>query len=129
MSLAKKLRIQARHRLLLLNAPTGYVEALEDLPDNVEVSEEPEGKYEFVQLFVENSAEYSVLGQTALDAVKYDGVLWICYPKRSSKVDTDLTRDVLWKTTEDTGLRPVTQVSVDNVWSAMRFRPVEKVKQ
>ena len=91
-----------------MNTPEGYVEWLVDLPENVEVSEEPKGKYEFVQLFVKNGAEYSELSLVALQTVKYDGLLWISYPKRGSKVETNLTRDVLWKITEDTGLRPVT---------------------
>ena len=63
----------------------------------------------------------------AIAAVAYDGLLWISYPKRSSKVETDLSRDVLWDLMMETGLRPVTQVSIDDVWSALRFRPAEKV--
>lgn len=128
-SLVKKLRVQPGSRLLILNAPAGYVETLADLPEGVQVSQEPEGTFDFVQLFVRDSIEYGELGPLALAAVSYDGLLWICYPKRSSKVETDLTRDVLWKLTESTGLRPVSQVSIDPVWSAMRFRPVELVKK
>jgi hypothetical protein len=126
-SLIKKLRIQPRQRVLLLNAPTGYIALLGDLPEGVQVSAAPEGEYDFVQLFVTNSEDLDRLRQTAMDAVAYDGLLWISYPKRSSKVATDLTRDVLWKLMGDTGLRPVTQVSIDKVWSALRFRPAEQV--
>ena len=72
------------------------------------------------------SDELAKLGPKAVGAVEYDGLLWISYPKKSSKVKTDLTRDVLWELMSDTGLRPVTQVSVDSTWSAMRFRPTEK---
>jgi hypothetical protein len=63
-----------------------------------------------------------------MDAVEYDGLFWISYPKRSSKVETDLSRDILWEImVADTHLRPVTQVSVDNVWSALRWRPEPEV--
>jgi hypothetical protein len=48
-------------------------------------------------------------------------------PKGSSKVPTDLSRDVFWEALGYLGLRPVTQVSVDDVWSALRFRPVAEV--
>jgi hypothetical protein len=126
-SLTRKLRIQPTQCVLILNAPTGYIELLGDLPEGVQVSEEPEGRYEFVHLFVASSEELNRLRRTAMDAVEYDGLLWISYPKRSSKVATDLTRDVLWELMADTGLRPVTQVSVDEVWSALRFRPAELV--
>ena len=126
-TLAKKLRMQPGQRALILNAPPGYVESLRDLPDGFEVSGDPSGKHGFVQLFVHNSTEYHDLIGAALDALKYDAVFWICYPKKSSKVKTDLARDVLWELMSDTGLRPATQVSVDTTWSAMRFRPTEKV--
>jgi hypothetical protein len=126
-SLIKKLRIQPEQHLLILNAPAGYIGSLGDLPEGTQVSVEPVGKYDFVHLFVTNSEDLSRLRQVALDAAEYDGLLWISYPKRSSKVATDLTRDVVWKLMGDTGLRPVTQVSVDEVWSALRFRPAELV--
>ncbi len=126
-SLVKKLRVQPGQRLLVLNAPPGYIESLGDLPEGVQVSEVPEGTYDFVHLFVTDRKDLDRMRQAAMDAVAYDGLLWISYPKRSSKVATDLTRDVLWELMSDTGLRPVTQVSVDEVWSALRFRPAEQV--
>ena len=57
----------------------------------------------------------------------YDGLLWVCYPKKSAKIESDLSRDVIWELMQDSGLRPVTQVSIDKTWSALHFRPVEKV--
>ena len=128
-TLVERLRIQAGQRMLIMNPPPGYVESLGELPEGVEVVHEPaeEGEYDFVHLFVKDVAELERLGPVALGAVRYDGVLWLSYPKRSSKVKTDITRDVGWDVVGEAGLRPVTQVSIDEVWSALRFRPVEKV--
>ena len=126
-SLIKKLRIQAGQRVLILNPPAGYVESLGDLPEGVKLADKPEGTFDFVHLFVRDSNELGNLAPAAIAAVAYDGLLWISYPKRSSKVETDLSRDVLWDLMMETGLRPVTQVSIDDVWSALRFRPAEKV--
>lgn len=126
-SLASKLRIPAG-RLLFLNAPIGYVESLSDLPADAQVSTTPQGQFDFVQLFVPDSTAFAELGPQALGAVTYDGLLWVCYPKGGSKVKTDLNRDVLWRLAESRGLRPVAQVSIDEVWSAIRLRPPEKVK-
>jgi len=53
--------------------------------------------------------------------------LWIAYPKGGAGVDTDLNRDVGWEPILDLGLRPVAQVAVDRIWSALRFRPVAAV--
>jgi hypothetical protein len=126
-SLVKKLRMQSGQRALLLNAPSGYLESLDDLPEGITVCEAPEGKFDFVHLFVMDSSELDSLLPAAMGAVTYDGIFWISYPKKSAKVETDLSRDVLWELVAGTGLRPVTQVSVDAVWSALRFRPAEQV--
>lgn len=124
-SLAKKLRIQKGQRVLLLNAPSGYLETLGELPDDVEVSVQSEGTYDFVQVFVKDSAEFEGLVPQALRSVVYDGLLWISYPKKSSGVESDLSRDRIWGMTTELGIRPVMQVAVDEVWSALRFRPLE----
>ena len=126
-TLTEKLRMQPGQRVLIVNAPPGYVEGLDPFPEGIDLEEVPEGKYDFVHLFVANGAELERLGLAALDSVTYDGLLWLSYPKRSSRVKTDLSRDVGWEVVADAGLRPVTQVSIDETWSALRFRPIEKV--
>ena len=50
-------------------------------------------------------------------------VLWVAYPKGNR---TDINRDSLWPILGEHGLRPVTQVSIDQVWSALRFRPLKE---
>jgi hypothetical protein len=88
---------------------------------------QPGGAYDFVHLYVKDSHELRGLRSVAIDAFRCDGVFWISYPKGSSKVKTALTRDFLWEFVGDTGLSPVARVSVHDVWSAMRFRPIEQV--
>jgi len=126
-SLVKKLRIQPGQRVLIMNPPPGYMDELGDLPDAVDVVRAPEGTFDFVHLFVKNVAELDSLGPTAIEAVKNDGLLWVSNPKHSSKVETDITRDVGWDLMAQAGLRPVTQISIDDVWSALRFRPIDRV--
>jgi hypothetical protein len=113
-----------------LNPPPGYIDELGDLPEGIELTDQPEGAFDFVHLFVKSKAQLEELGPTAFEAVKHDGLLWVSYPKGSSKLETDLKRDVVWEVVTKISageLRPVTQVSVDQVWSALRFRPTEKV--
>lgn len=74
-SLIKKLRTQPGQRLLVLNAPQGYIESLGDLPEGAQVSEVPEGKFDFVHLFVTNSEDLDRLRRPAMDAAEYDGLL------------------------------------------------------
>jgi len=128
-TLLKKLRLLPGYRALVLNAPAGYIERLGELPEGATVTDQPdeEGSYDFVHLFAKNSTEFSALGSTARQAVKYDGILWVSYPKRSAKMETDLSRDSMWELLTDVGMRPVAQISVDETWSAVRFRPSELV--
>ncbi|UCG24729.1 MAG: hypothetical protein JSW55_01660 [Chloroflexota bacterium] len=126
-SLAKKLRLQEAQRALILNAPEGYLEMLGELPDGLRIEHEASAKFDFGQLFVKDSAELEAFIDQVLGAVEYDAILWIAYPKGSSGVETDLNRDKLWKAMADKGIRPASQVSIDKVWSAMRFRPPEAV--
>lgn len=127
-SLSKKLRLQPGQRALVLNAPDRYREWLGPLPEDVELSDSAEGTFDFVHLFVKDSADLDRLGPVAIQAVRYDGLLWLSYPKKSSKVATDLSRDRGWDLLAAAGLRPVTQISVDDTWSALRWRPVGEVK-
>ena len=53
-------------------------------------------------------------------------MLWIAYAKGTSKVKTDVNRDRLWAAVQPIGWQPVRQIALDEVWSAMRFKPVEK---
>jgi len=126
-SLIKKLRIQPGQRLLILNPPPGYVESLGPLPEGTQLVSATAKEVDFCHLFVANSAQLGELLPTALSACTYDGLLWISYPKKSSKVKSDLSRDTFWELPGETGLRPVTQVSIDKTWSALRFRPGERV--
>jgi hypothetical protein len=59
----------------------------------------------------------------ALQALRPGGVFWVSYPKRSSQVKTDLTRDAGWETLWSAGMRAVSQIAIDETWSALRFRP------
>jgi len=119
--LLKKLRYK-EGQAVVINAPEGYILG-------VEGSSESEGGSDFVQLFVSSTTELNEkLGQAIL-LLKEDAVFWITYPKQSSKVKTDINRDVLAGIVMDTtAYRPVSNVSIDATWSALRFRLKDKVK-
>lgn len=64
----------------------------------------------------------------AIEAVTPEGMLWINYPKGTSKIKTDINRDTGWQTVTDLQFEGVSLVSIDETWSAMRFRPIGLVK-
>lgn len=128
-ALLKKLRLLTGQRALVLNPPTGYLDRLTPPPDSVILDPEPAAgvSYDFVQVFVRNSGELAHWLPIARQTARYDGILWVCYPKLSAKVPSDLSRDRLWDLMKPTGLAPVTQIALDDTWSALRFRPAERV--
>jgi hypothetical protein len=77
---------------------------------------------EAVLVFVTDAAELDAYGSVALAAARADRLAWIAYPKGGQR-GTDLNRDILWARLAEEGVRPVRQVSIDDVWSALRFRP------
>jgi|tagenome__1003787_1003787.scaffolds.fasta_scaffold20902460_2 hypothetical protein len=129
----RKLGLTSGMRALLVNAPTAYAVDLVGAAGDVEIeATDGDGLFEaesfdLVQVFAANRAELERFGETAIAAVKRGGRLWVCYPKGGSGVKTDLNRDVDWGPFVVAGLRPVTQVAIDAVWSALRFRPVSEV--
>jgi hypothetical protein len=121
-ALLRKLRIAAEDRLLLVGAPAGYLERLGRAADTDFVTAVP-GAYDVVHVFVPDHEAVERDAPKALTAVRHGGVVWMSYPKRSSRVPTDITRDAGWDVLDAAGWEGVAQVSVDEVWSAVRFRP------
>ncbi len=126
--LAQKLRIPSGERILVLNAPKGYDEVLQPLPGGAVVCKKGKGPFAFVHVFAKDIADLERLAPRALDALEYDGVCWMSYPKGTSTLKSDINRDRGWDVLRARGLRGVSQVSIDDTWSALRFRPVKEVK-
>ena len=129
-ALANKLLIKPGRTVLLLNAPDGYSQSLEPLPEGARLLAEPSADVDVVQLFVHNSADLERYAETALRAVKREGVLWICYLKGGARAGTDLNRDILREAVERTyGWTAVALVAVDERWSGMRFRSGDSARK
>jgi hypothetical protein len=89
------------------------------------------GKQEaFVLAFVPTAAALADVAPKVAGALVDDGVLWLAYPKKSSKrYQSDLSRDDSWQPLGRLGMEPVRQVAVDANWSALRFRRAEHIAQ
>lgn len=125
---AKKLLLKPGTRARIVNAPEGYVESFEHSAADVRALDEGESDLEFVQLFVKDRAQLDELAPTAMRMLRHGSLLWVCYPKGSSRVRSDLNRDLLWAAMRERGYEGVTLISVDDTWSAMRFRPAAQVR-
>ncbi len=126
-SLSKKLGMKPGQTMLILNAPEGYVATLTPLLEQTNIQTQAAGTYDFVQVFVRNKAELHRNASVAMQALKSGGLLWMTYPKKTSALKSDISRDILWEELRDTGMRPVTMIAIDETWSALRFRPTSEV--
>ena len=131
-SLAQKLRILEGSRVALLNAPEGYARTLDPLPGATEVAVIAEGTtdiYDVTLLFARDHAELERLAPSAIAATRDSGVLWIAWPKGGAKAKGAITRDTLWPVMAALGWGPVSNVALDETWSALRLRPEAEVKR
>ena len=122
-SLVKKLQIKGDMRLLVLNAPAGFLAMLDPLPAGASVVTSGDGPFDVVHGFARDAEELVRVVPVALAALKPGGMLWFAYPKGSSGIPTDLSRDVGWSALTARGWEGVRQIAIDEIWSALRFRP------
>jgi hypothetical protein len=126
--LAKKLLIKPGKSWLFFNAPANYLTALDPLPEGAITSFGVKGKFDGVQLFVMNSHELTENLKVIVPALKPDAIFWISSPKKSSGMQTDLAMMGDWSMVTSYGLEPVAAISVDETWTASRFRPIGQAK-
>jgi hypothetical protein len=125
--LARKLQIRSGSRTLVINPPDGYLDVLSPLPAGASLAASGDGPFDVVQLFARNRSELDAAIGQAIATAGEDGILWVSYPKLASGSASDLSRQAVWDALAGTGWEPVTQVAVDDTWSALRIRPSQKV--
>jgi len=117
-SLAQKLKLKPGARAAVINAPDGYLKELD--AQDVSVYTSLDGTYDWLQVFVRSQSELAALMGDVKAALKPSGLLWLAFPKGSSGIQTDLTRDRGWDTVKD--LKWITLVSINETWSAFSLR-------
>lgn len=124
-ALTKKLQLKGR-QLIILHLPE-HMEAL--FPQEVQRADNLTDKAKAVLAFAENRQQLSALIHQVLPKLDRDSVVWFAYPKKSSKrYQSDITRDQGWAEMLQYDYEPVSQVALDEDWSALRFKPFEEIK-
>lgn len=123
----RKLRLEGTKKILVINAPIDYENILSGLIYDKDYNENDENSFDFVQVFATSQSELDHLIKKVGKAGKYDCLFWICYPKGGGKIKSDLKRDLIWNAFAIANLRPVSQIAIDDTWSALRGRPNEVV--
>ncbi len=118
MNLADKLQLKPGQSISVVNEPEDV--ALE-LGDGHPSAGDP-GEADAVIVFCTDRAELDGLRDQYVPPAARDALTWVAYPK-AGKLGTDLNRDVLAEMVKREDVRPVRQVALDDVWSALRLRP------
>ena len=121
-SLRDKLGLKPGARVLLLNAPPGYVECeLGGLPDGASLLARVVAPLDFVQLFVLRRRDLARRFAPLARALAPGGMLWVSWPKKASKVATDVDEGVVRELGLAAGLVDVKVAAVTELWSGLKF--------
>ena len=119
--LAKKLGIVAGSRLFLSDAPRNYMELVTPLPEGVEVVRKIDGETDIVHIFSTERARLKSALCDSLGKLRQDGSIWVSWPKKSSKVSTDITENTIREVALPMGLVDIKVCAVDEVWSGLKL--------
>lgn len=126
-SLQEKLGIKENFKTAILNTPKDYFESLGKLPKGTVVTQKLDSPVDFIQYFVEESRKLKTEFPMLKKALTRRGMLWVCWPKASSKVKTDLNEGQVREIGLEDGLVDVRVIAVDEVWSGLKF--VYRIKE
>ena len=115
------MKLAAARRPAILGGEREYREALA-VAAGQPIAEALDGRHDWIQLFAQDRAGLEATLPAAATALDDPGTLWISYPKGSSKLQTDLTRDQGWDAVKAQDLMWLGLISIDETWSAFSLR-------
>ncbi len=119
--LPQKLGIKAGHKVALLNAPANFDQTLGLLPEGVEVLDQLEDALDVIVFFTHQRSEYENQYARLKAALRANGALWIAWPKKASRVATDLTENFVRDYAFEHGLVDNKVCAIDLVYSGLRL--------
>jgi hypothetical protein len=120
--LQKKLGIKPGMSIALLNAPPDIDTVLGELPDGVTISRRLIGHRDLVLIFITRQVDLASRLASLTAAIAPNGMIWVAWPKRASKIDTDMTEDVIRDIVlPSSGLVDVKVCAIDQVWSGLKL--------
>lgn len=118
--LAKKLGIKAGFHIKLLNAPENYFNLFTDLPDDLIFTDDGIKK-DFIHFFTKQEDEFINNLPLLKGQIKANGIIWVSWPKKASKIVTDITEDKIRNYAIQTGLVDIKVCAVDEIWSGLKL--------
>ena len=119
--LSKKLGIKPGFHIKLINAPEYYFDLFTDLPADLNFKDDPNTKKDFVHFFTKQEDEFIKTLPLLKDQLKSNGMIWVSWPKKASKIATDITEDTIRNYAIKIGLVDIKVCAVDETWSGLKL--------
>lgn len=119
--LARKLGLKPGLRVCALGAPRAYREIVAPWPDGVELRPEADATTDLVHLFVDSRSRLATETKRLRSLLGPNATLWVSWPKKASKLPTDITEDCIREIALPLGWVDVKVCAVDDVWSGLKL--------
>lgn len=118
--LSKKIGLKAGFSVRLINQPDHYFDLFPELPD-IDVNPDPNIKKNCIHFFTKEAADLEKVIPRIKKEIRPDGMIWVSWPKKASKIPTDVTEDTIRDIALQNGLVDVKVCAVDEIWSALKL--------
>lgn len=115
------MRIKPGQQVLLVNPPANFHEVLGNLPEGVTLQREPKSGMDVILCFMTTRAQMEQQLTKLKGLLADKGSLWIAYPKGTSRLKSELNRDLLAEFAATAGLKAIFIISIDDTWSGLRM--------
>ena len=119
--LAKKLAIKDHFKIRLIEAPKYYMELFSAQPPTVEIVKESKSKKNLIHYFVNDAKKMKKTLPALKKELQPDGMIWVSWYKKSAKLPTDITEDLIRAAALRVGLVDVKVCAVDEKWSGLKL--------
>jgi len=119
--LSKKLGFKTGQRVSAPGAPPNYRKLLAPLPEGIEFQARVTKTTDLVHLFTSSKAELAKNLIAWLKVLSPEAVIWVSWPKKASKVPTDITEDTIRAVALPMGLVDIKVCAVDETWSGLKL--------
>lgn len=119
--LAKKLGIKDGFTIRLINQPAHYFSLFTDLPGDLTIEDEASIKKDFIHFFTTSAMELETQLPLLKNEIVPNGMIWVSWPKKTAKIKTDITEDVIRNYALSIGLVDIKVCAVDQTWSGLKL--------
>jgi len=119
--LVRKLGIKEGARIDLKGAPEDYLDWIDPFPPGVQILKRPGKPIDFAHVFVKEKGDLKKQLESLFDPIRPDGMIWVSWHKKSSKIPTEITEDVIREVALPMGLVDVKVCAVSEIWSGLKL--------